>query len=104
MAICKIKGNLLTNQTGRFPITSNHGHAYVVVFYIYDTNAICSVPIKNYSNNELLHAYCKIYAWLTLCGFKPLLHTINNKTSKDVKAFVATKQTRIQYTPLPSIA
>ncbi len=40
MAIFKINGNLFTNQTGCFPITSNCGHAYVVVFYIFDANAI----------------------------------------------------------------
>jgi hypothetical protein len=82
MAIYKINGNLFTNQTSRFPIISNHGHAYVVVFYIYNANAICSVPIKNRSKEELLHAYCKIYAWLTLHGFKPLLHKLDNKHPK----------------------
>jgi hypothetical protein len=40
MAIYEINGNLFTNQTGRFPITSNCGHTYVVVFYIFDANAI----------------------------------------------------------------
>jgi hypothetical protein len=39
MAIYEINGNLFTNQTDCFSITSNHGHAYVVVFYIFDTNA-----------------------------------------------------------------
>jgi hypothetical protein len=100
MAIYKINGNLFTNQIGRFPITSNPGHAFVVVFYIFDTNSICSIPIKNCLKEELLCAYCKIYTWLTLRGFKPLLHKLDNKTSKDLKLFVATKQTRIQYTPL----
>jgi hypothetical protein len=95
MAIYKINGNLFTNQSGRFPITSDHGHAYVVVFYIFDANSIRSVPIKNRSKEELLHAYRKIYEWLTLCGFKPLLHKLDNKTSKDVKAFVAMEQTCI---------
>jgi hypothetical protein len=99
MAIYKINGNLFTNQTGHFPITSKCGHAYVVVFYIYNVNVICSILIKNCSKEELLCAYHKIYAWLTLRGFKPLLHKLDNKTSKDVKTFVATKQTRIQYTP-----
>jgi hypothetical protein len=100
IAIYKINGNLITNQTGGYLITSNRGHTYVFVFYIYNTNAICSVPIKNCSKEELLHAYCKIYAWLTLRGFKPLLQKLDNKTSKDVKTFVATKQTHIKYTPL----
>jgi hypothetical protein len=40
MAISKINGNLFTNQTGCFPIPSKRGHAYVVVFYIFDINAI----------------------------------------------------------------
>ena len=38
MAIYEINGNLLANQTGRFPFTSNRGHTYVVVFYIFDAN------------------------------------------------------------------
>jgi hypothetical protein len=52
MAIYEINGNLFTNQTGRFPITSNHGHAYVLVFYIFNANAIQSVPIKNWSKKS----------------------------------------------------
>jgi hypothetical protein len=95
MAIYQINGNLFTDQTGRFPITSNRVHAYVVVFYIFDANAIQSVPIKNRSKKELLCAYCKIYKWLTLRGFKPLLHKLDNKISKDVETFVTMEQTCI---------
>jgi hypothetical protein len=40
MAIYEINGNLFINQSGCFPITSNRGHAYVVVFYIFNANAI----------------------------------------------------------------
>jgi hypothetical protein len=99
MAIYEINDNLVTDPTGRLPIMPNHGHAYVVVLYIFNANANCSIPIKNCSKEELLHAYCKIYAWLTLRGFKPLLHKLNNGTSKDFEIFVATEQTCIQYTP-----
>jgi hypothetical protein len=42
-------------------------------FYVFDVNYICSVPIKNRSKEELLHAYSSTYEWLTLRGFKPLL-------------------------------
>ena len=52
-----ISGVIASNQTGRFPVTSNRGHAYVVIFYIYDANYIQSVPIKNRSKEELLRAY-----------------------------------------------
>jgi hypothetical protein len=66
-----INGATSSNQTGRFPITSNRGNAYVVVFYVFDANYTCSVPIKNRSKEELLSAYRKTYEWLTLRGFKP---------------------------------
>jgi hypothetical protein len=99
MAIYEINGNLFTNQTGRFPITSNRGHTYVVVFYIFEVNVIWSVPIKNWSKEELLRAYRKIYEWLTNRGFRPLVHKLDNETSKDVKASVAMEQPCIQYTP-----
>ncbi len=96
----QINGNLFTNQTGRFLITSNHRHAYIVVFYIFEANAIKSVPIKNCSKEEVICAYCKIYKWLTpLCGFKPLLHKLDNDTSKEVETFATTEHTCIQYTP-----
>ena len=66
-----INGATSSNQTGRFPITSNRGNAYVVVFYVFDANYTCSVPIKNRSKEELLSAYRKTYEWMTLRGFKP---------------------------------
>jgi hypothetical protein len=47
MVIHNITRLVFSNQTGRFPITSNRGHAYLVIFYIYDANFIMSVPIKN---------------------------------------------------------
>jgi hypothetical protein len=40
MAIYEINGNLFTDQTGCFPITSSCGHAHVVVFYIFDADVI----------------------------------------------------------------
>jgi hypothetical protein len=49
MTIYTINGNLFTNQTGYFPITSNRNHTYVVIFYIFDAKAINSIPIKNCS-------------------------------------------------------
>ncbi len=74
------------------------------LLHLFEANTARSVPIKSCSKEELLCAYHKIYNWLTLRGFKPLLHKLDNKTSKDVKAFVATEETCIQYTPRASIA
>jgi hypothetical protein len=95
-----IKGVISSNQTGQFPITSNQGNAYVVVFYVYDTNYICSIPIKSRSKEELLRTYHKVYEWLSVWGFKPLLHKMDNDTSHEVEQFIQGQQTRPQYTPL----
>ncbi len=47
MVIHDITGLVFSNQTSHFPITSNRGQSYLVIFYIYDANFIASVPIKN---------------------------------------------------------
>ncbi len=56
MVIHDITGLVFSNQTGCFPITSNRGHVYLVIFYIYNANFIVSVPIKNRTKQELLRA------------------------------------------------
>ena len=99
MSVQKCNGQISTNQTGRFPVTSNRGNAYVVVFYIFDANAITLVPIKNCSKEELLQAYTIMYAWLTSKGYTPLLHKLDNETSKDVEDFIQAQNTKFQNTP-----
>jgi hypothetical protein len=47
MLIHDSTGQIFTDQTGCFPVTSNQGHPYLVIFYVYDTNFISSVFIKN---------------------------------------------------------
>jgi hypothetical protein len=100
MVIHNITGLVFSNQTGRFPITSNRGHACLVIFYIYDTNFIASVPIKNQTKQELLHANQITYKYLSSHGFKPCLHKMDNKFSKDVKDFIQSQQPTLQYTAL----
>jgi hypothetical protein len=78
VTIIKISGMLFGNQLGWFPITSNRGNKYVVIFYIYDANFVKSVPIKSQSKEELLRAYRLVYAYLTAWGFKPQLHKMDN--------------------------
>jgi hypothetical protein len=66
-----VTGCTSSDNTGRFPVTSNQGNAYVALFYIYDANAIWSVPIKNSSNEELLRAVTEVYTWLTSQEYCP---------------------------------
>jgi hypothetical protein len=62
MTIIEISGMLFSNQLGWFPITSNRGHKYVIIFYIYDADFVKSVPIKSRSKEELLRVYRLVYA------------------------------------------
>ncbi len=100
MFFYNITGLLFTDQTSHFPVTSNQGNAYLVIFYVYNANFITFVPIKNRTNEELLPAYQLGYKYLTNHGFKLLLHKMDNKTSKDVEDFIQSQQTTLQYTPL----
>jgi hypothetical protein len=99
MVIHDITELVFSDQTGRFPITSNRGHAYLDIFYIYNANFILSVPIKNHTKQELLCAYQITYKYLSSSGFKPRLHKMDNKTSKDVEDFIQSQLTTLQYTP-----
>ncbi len=47
MTVRKVTGSISSDQSGRFPVTSNRSYTYVTLFYVYDPNYIKSVPIKN---------------------------------------------------------
>ncbi len=49
MTIIVISKLLLSNQLGRFPITSDRGNKYIVIFYIYNANFVKSIPIESRS-------------------------------------------------------
>ncbi len=99
MVIHNITRLVFSNQTGHFSITSNRGHVYLVIFYIYNANFIVSVLIKNCTKQKLLQAYQITYKYLSSCRFKPCLHKMDNETSKDVDDFIQSQQTSLQYTP-----
>ncbi|KAL7482174.1 hypothetical protein ACHAW6_007869 [Cyclotella cf. meneghiniana] len=100
MTMVDIDGQLFTDQTGRFPITSNRGHNYIVVFYAVDPNFIKSYPIKLRHRSEIIKAYTEVYNFLQVRGYRPQLHKLDNETSKDVEAFITENNATFQHTPL----
>eukprot|EP00804_Cyclotella_cryptica_P020487 CCRYP_019795-RA/>CCRYP_019795-RA protein AED:0.41 eAED:0.41 QI:0/-1/0/1/-1/1/1/0/277 len=64
LTIAKVDGQLFTDQTGRFPVTSSRGNNYIVIFYIVDANYIKSYPIKSRHRTELIKAYDDVYNFL----------------------------------------
>eukprot|EP01082_Thalassiosira_pseudonana_P011880 g10662.t1 g10662 contig4:2284681-2286983(+) len=99
MTIAEAEGQLFTDQTGRFPVTSNRGNNYIVLFYVVDANFIKSYPIKSRHRTELLKAYDDVYKYLRIRGYRPKLHRLDNETSKDDENFIAEQNAKHQYTP-----
>ena len=66
-----LKGMILTDQTGGFPITSRKGNKYVMVLYDYDTNANLETPIKNLTKEHLVAGYNELYDILKHAGIQP---------------------------------
>ena len=52
-----LTGNIYTDQTGRFPVTSSKGNKYVLVCYHYDSNTIHAEPLKTISDLDLKTYY-----------------------------------------------
>lgn len=89
---------LATDQTGRFPHTSNLGNKYIMVLYVMDCNAILAEPLKNKSHQEMLRAFTKWYTYLTAGGYRPTVHKLDNEASQDVD-FITCQQVQVQQVP-----
>ena len=84
MTITDLDGNLYSDQTRCFPITSNCGNCHIVILYAVDGIYIKAYPIKSDHRSHILKAYDDVYAFLRVQGYRPQLHKMDNKTSKDV--------------------
>jgi hypothetical protein len=92
-------GQIYTNQTGCFPITSSRRQKYIMVFSDYDSNAILTKPLKSCSELEMVHGYSKFHDYLTIRGLKPQLQKLNNEAPSGLKKFM--KQNSVDYQLVP---
>ena len=99
MTIVETEGQLFSDQTGRFPTTSNRRNCHVVVFYCTDPNSIKSHPTNSRHRSELLKAYTDVYSYLRARGYRTKLHPWDNEASRDVEEFITEQQAKFQYTP-----
>jgi hypothetical protein len=76
-----------SDLTGRFPIHSSHGNLYVLVFYLYDANAILVEPLKNWTEGEQLRAYQHILQRIP-SHHKPRMHWMDNEASAALKGML----------------
>jgi hypothetical protein len=70
--------------TGRFQVHSLEGNLYILVLYLYDTNAILVEPLKSRSETDQVKAYECIMQRIP-AQFTPRTHMMDNEASKGLK-------------------
>ena len=92
-------GKVYTDQTGRFPVISTDGYKYVLVMYVYDANAVLAEPLKNRTGGEITTAYKYLVEYLTIRGYKPQVHWLDNEASASLKNYDKTLKIDYQLVP-----
>jgi hypothetical protein len=98
-AIFQPTGQIHTDQTGRFPITSSKGNKYIMILYDYDSNAIIAAPLRSRSEHDLVTAYKSLHQYLGDRGLKPQLQRLDNEAPGGLKQFMT--QQGVQYQLVP---
>jgi hypothetical protein len=97
--IVDITGQIYSDQTGRFPVTSSKGNQYIMIVYDYDSAAILAEPLKNRTEQELVRAYSKLHQHLTDRGLKPQLQKLDNECPSALKQFMRQADVAFQLVP-----
>ena len=95
----EITGRTFSDQTGRFVCPSISGNNYVFVLYDFDSNSIHALPIPTRKKEHIVSAFQKIVKRLTLKGFKPQLHKLDNETSQLMSTYMDNEQIKYELTP-----
>jgi hypothetical protein len=92
-------GQIYTNQTGRFPVTSRRGNKYIMILYDYDSNSILAEPMKSRTDDEIIPSYQALHDRLIAAGLKPRLQKLDNEASRCLKQFLNTNDIEFQLVP-----
>ena len=95
----ELSGNIYSDQTGRFPLTSSKGNKYVMVVYDHDSNAILAEPLKSRSAEHLLAATAKIHIFLRERGIHPKIHIMDNECSSTVRSYLKNNNIKLHLVP-----
>ena len=83
-----ISGNISSDKTGRFPVTSSRGRKYIMFMEDYGSNSILTETITSRTKTELLRAITKLYQNLKVSGLQPHLQLMDSKCSSPIKEFI----------------
>ena len=92
----ELKGTIATDQTGRFPITSRRGNAYIMCLYDYNSNVIDATAVKSRNSDDLITAYEELHKHLQEGGIQPVLQKLDNEVSKSMIEYIKNKGMKYQ--------
>jgi hypothetical protein len=92
-------GQIYTDQTGHFPVTSCQGNKYIMILYDYDSNSILAELMKSRTDDEIIRSYQALHDSLIAAGLKPRLQKLDNEASHRLKQFLNTNDIEFQLIP-----
>ena len=95
----KDSGQIHTDQTGPFPVTSNRGNKLVFIMFTEDASYIKPIAIKSKAAENILGAYQIAHAELVKAGIKPKLQRLDNECSQILKDYMHEKEVDFQLAP-----
>ena len=94
-----LTGLICSDQTGRFPVTSNRGNKYIMVILDYDSNAIITRPLPSRSQTHLLQAFASVNNYLISIGRQPKFVRIDNEAPTILRQYMTTSNIKYQIVP-----
>eukprot|EP00978_Attheya_sp_CCMP212_P008992 scaffold21179_cov47-Attheya_sp.AAC.3 len=98
-AVHDARGQIYTDQPGRFLVALSSGNLYILILYDYDSNYIHAEPMPSRSKQSILMAYKKAIAILIKAGLRPKLQRLDNEASAVLQEFMSDEQIDFQLVP-----
>ena len=92
-------GFIATDQTGPFPITSSQGARYILIMYVYDSNAILTEPLQSKYGHELLRGFKNIYQHIVSRGIHTTMHRLDNEAPQCLQSYLQSQNIDFQLVP-----
>ena len=90
---------MLSDQTGRFLVTSCNDNQYVMVLFETLSNNILVEPMQSRVSGEMCHVYQTLVGRLNERGIKPTMHILDNECSAEFKTLVNENEMKYQLVP-----
>ena len=83
-----MNGNIYTDLTMAFPVTSARGNKLLYIAYSYDANGIIWEPMKSKNDSEMSRVFKTVYEKLEKRGIKSKFHIMDNEASITVMSWL----------------